>query len=147
MQAIKILCNCGYSWETSINDTVSIQEVKEYFINKPFNVGSDEVEKIVFPIAVSFEGLDYVNNSLRWFQKKGVISYYDYSGLYKLTKKKKYLLKVKSLGKILDNGLKIKTQRFEVIWYGVGVQVTWKNNHIAPASFTEKEFYTLDSID
>ena len=78
------------------------------------------------------------------FKKKGVISYYDYSGLYKLTKKKKYLLKVKSLGKILDNGLKIKTQRFEVIWYGVGVQVTWKNNHIAPAYFTEKEFYTLD---
>ena len=60
MQVIKILCNCGYSWETSINDTVSIQEVKQYFINKPFNVGTDEVEKIVIPNQVLFKGLDYL---------------------------------------------------------------------------------------
>lgn len=52
MQVIKILCNCGYSWETSINDVVSIQEAKGYFINKPFNVGTDEVEKIVIPYSV-----------------------------------------------------------------------------------------------
>ncbi|MFZ2715315.1 MAG: hypothetical protein WAX68_09770 [Streptococcus suis] len=141
------LTTASSSWNTCINPNMSDEEIEKYFLNKFFDVGSDEVEKIVFPIAVSFEGLDYINNSLRWFLKKGVISYYDYSGLYKLTKKKKYLLKVKSLGKILDNGLKIKTQRFEVLWYGVGVTVTWKNNHIAPAHFTEKEFYTLGSID
>ena len=50
------------------------------------------------------------------FTNKGAISYYDYSGMYKLTNNKKYLLKVKSLGKILDAGLKIKTQRFEILW-------------------------------
>lgn len=60
MQVIKILCNCGYSWETSINDLYSIQEVKGYFIDKPFNVGSDEVEKIVIPNQVLFKGIDYL---------------------------------------------------------------------------------------
>ena len=60
MEVIKIFCNCGYSWETSINDSVSIQEVKGYFINKPFNVGTDEVEKIVIPCQVLFKGIDYI---------------------------------------------------------------------------------------
>ena len=60
MEVIKILCNCGYSWETSINDTVSIQEAKGYFINKPFNAGTDEVEKIVIPCQVLFKGIDYI---------------------------------------------------------------------------------------
>ena len=60
MQVIKIFCNCGYSWETSINDAVSIQEAKGYFINKPFNVGTDEVEKIVIPSQVLFKGIDYI---------------------------------------------------------------------------------------
>ena len=60
MQVIKILCNCGYSWETSINDNVSIQEAKGYFINKPFNAGTDEVEKIVIPCQVLFKGIDYI---------------------------------------------------------------------------------------
>ena len=82
-----------------------------------------------------------------FFLKIGVISYYDYSGMYKLTNNKKYLLKVKSLGKVLDNGLRIKTPRFEVIWYGAGVQVRWINNHIAPAYFSKNDFYSLDSID
>lgn len=59
MQVIKILCKCGYSWETSINDTLSIQEVKGYFINKHFNVGTDEVEKIVMPNVVLFKEIDY----------------------------------------------------------------------------------------
>ena len=58
MQVIKILCKCGYSWETSINDAVSIQEVKGYFINKPFNVGSDEFEKIVIPNQILFKEID-----------------------------------------------------------------------------------------
>ena len=60
MQVIKILCNCGYSWETPINDHISIQDVKEYFIKKPFNIGTDEVEKIVIPCSVLFKGIDYI---------------------------------------------------------------------------------------
>lgn len=59
MQQIKILCECGYSWITSINDNISITTAKEYFINKSFNVGSDEKEKIVIPNQVLFKGLDY----------------------------------------------------------------------------------------
>lgn len=60
MQVIKILCNCGYSWETSINNGVSIQDAKEYFIKKPFNIGTDEDEKIVIPYSVLFKGVDYI---------------------------------------------------------------------------------------
>lgn len=60
MQIIKIICKCGYSRETSINDNVSIAEAKSYFINKPFNVGTDEVEKIVIPYSVLFKGIDYI---------------------------------------------------------------------------------------
>ena len=60
MQVIKILCNCGYSWTTTVNDNVSITEAKSYFINKPFNVGTDEVEKIVIPSQVLFKGIDYI---------------------------------------------------------------------------------------
>ena len=60
MQVIKILCNCGYSWTTTVNDNVSIVEAKSYFINKPFNVGTDEVEKIVIPYSVLFKKIDYI---------------------------------------------------------------------------------------
>ena len=60
MQTIEIFCACGYSWTTTINDDVSIAEVKSYFINKPFNVGTDEVEKIVIPCSVLFKGIDYI---------------------------------------------------------------------------------------
>ena len=59
MQQIKIICKCGYEWETLINSKVSINAAKRYFLNMPFNVGSDENEKIVYPAQVLFEGLDY----------------------------------------------------------------------------------------
>lgn len=56
-------------------------------------------------------------------------------------------MKVKYLGKVLDNGIGIKTDRFEIIWYGVGVQVSWKDNIIAPSYYTMEQFYLLNSID
>ena len=59
MQQIKIICKCGYKWETLINAKVSIRDVRRYFLNMPFNVGNDENEKIVYPVRVLFEGLDY----------------------------------------------------------------------------------------
>ena len=59
MQQIKIICHCGYEWETLINAKVSISAAKRYFLNMPFNVGTDENEKIVYPAQVLFEGLDY----------------------------------------------------------------------------------------
>ena len=39
---------------------VNPDEAKSYFINKPFNVGTDEVEKIVIPYSVLFKGIDYI---------------------------------------------------------------------------------------
>ena len=59
MQQIKIICKCGYEWETLINDKVSISAAKRYFLNMPFNVGNDENEKIVYPMQVLFKDLDY----------------------------------------------------------------------------------------
>ena len=59
MQEIKIICKCGYSWITSINSNISIKEAKSYFINKAFNVGEDEMEKIVIPVTVLFKDIDY----------------------------------------------------------------------------------------
>ena len=59
MQQIKIICKCGYEWETLINSKVSISVAKRYFLNMPFNVGNDENEKIVYPAQVLFKGLDY----------------------------------------------------------------------------------------
>lgn len=59
METIKIICKCGYSWVTLVNDNLSIKEVNEYFINKTFNVGSDELEKFVIPVSVLFKDLDY----------------------------------------------------------------------------------------
>lgn len=59
MQQIKIICKCGYEWETLINSKVSIGAAKRYFLNMPFNVGNDENEKIVYPMQVLFKGLDY----------------------------------------------------------------------------------------
>ena len=47
MQQIKIICKCGYEWETLINSKVSISAAKRYFLNMPFNVGNDQNEKIV----------------------------------------------------------------------------------------------------
>ena len=59
MQQIKIICKCGYEWETLINSKVSISVAKRYFLNMPFNVGTDENEKIVYPMQVLFKELDY----------------------------------------------------------------------------------------
>ena len=59
MQQIKIICKCGYEWETLINSKVSISVAKRYFLNMPFNVGNDENEKIVYPVQVLFKELDY----------------------------------------------------------------------------------------
>ena len=59
MQQIKIICKCGYEWETLINSKVSISAAKRYFLNMPFNVGTDENEKIVYPAQVLFKELDY----------------------------------------------------------------------------------------
>ena len=59
MQQIKIICKCGYEWETLINSNVSISAAKRYFLNMPFNVGTDENEKIVYPMQVLFKELDY----------------------------------------------------------------------------------------
>ena len=33
MQQIKIICKCGYEWETLINSKVSISAAKRYFLN------------------------------------------------------------------------------------------------------------------
>lgn len=59
MQQIRIICKCGYEWETLINNKVSISAAKRYFLNMPFNVGNDNNEKIVYPMQVLFKGLDY----------------------------------------------------------------------------------------
>ena len=59
MQQIKIICKCGYEWETLINSKVSISAAKRYFLNMAFNVGNDENEKIVYPMQVLFKELDY----------------------------------------------------------------------------------------
>ena len=59
MQEIKIICKCGYSWSTSINDNISIKEVESYFINKAFNVGTDEKEIFVIPTNILFKDIDY----------------------------------------------------------------------------------------
>lgn len=58
-QEIKIECRCGYSWVTTVNSKASITEIKKYFLNKPFNIGTDEEEKIVVPSNVLFKDLDY----------------------------------------------------------------------------------------
>jgi len=59
MQTIKIITHCGYEWETSINENCSIEAAHRYFLNKPFNIGCDTNEKIVYPKQVLFKGLDY----------------------------------------------------------------------------------------
>lgn len=60
MQTIKIICKCGYEWETIINDRLACSDINSYFIGKPFNVGTDEKEKIVYPFKVIYKGLDYL---------------------------------------------------------------------------------------
>ena len=60
MQTIKIICKCGNEWEASINENASFKDIDDYFINKPFNIGTDEDEKIVYPERVLFKGLDYL---------------------------------------------------------------------------------------
>lgn len=60
MQQVRIICKCGYFWITSINDSISIATIHEYFLNKSFNVGTDDNEKIVIPNQVLFKGIDYI---------------------------------------------------------------------------------------
>ena len=60
MQTVKVICECGYEWETAINDKSSFKDVEDYFINNPFNIGTDEDERIAYPIKVIYKGLDYL---------------------------------------------------------------------------------------
>ena len=56
----QVLSRLYFSERIPVWINVSIAEAKSYFINKPFNVGTDEVEKIVIPYSVLFKGIDYI---------------------------------------------------------------------------------------
>jgi len=51
---VKVICECGYSWLTSMNEHVTEEQAIKYFVGQTFNIGTYPKEQMTKVIEIEY---------------------------------------------------------------------------------------------
>lgn len=91
LPSVKVICACGHSWVTSVSAGITNQEIKDYFLNQVFNIGTEQ-DKLVKCVAIEIN-------------RAGMSQAFNTKGVKELTDRQKTHRNCVVISQAVDRGL------------------------------------------